>query len=181
MTASGTTKDAQRVLEQDLQSGKENEGVFVFRTLSEVQHIANLLASLCPNPTQAEIGICELMLNAVEHGNLGISGDKKSELKQQDCWHEEIERRLDSPAHGEHCARIAFQRQADKLVFKIEDEGTGFDWHDFLDIDPTRCEHLHGRGIALARTISFDTIEYQGCGNRVTATIKLSGGSACKP
>jgi hypothetical protein len=37
-----------------------------------------------------------------------------------------------------------------------------------------RAAHSHGRGIALAKAISFDTLEYLGRGNcvRVSATIK---------
>lgn len=168
-------------LERALRARQCHEGVFYFRTLAEVQHIANLLASLCPSPMPAEMGLCELMLNAVEHGNLGITGAVKNVLKQQDCWHEEIHRRLDSVPHGKHKAQIAFHRDEGKIIFVIEDQGTGFNWEDFLEMDPARNEHLHGRGIALARSISFDSIEYQGCGNRVIASISLDGVEPCKP
>lgn len=155
-----------------------DQGAFTFRTLEEVHRIASLLAALCPAPHEAEIGICELMVNAVEHGNLGISNSEKHRLKQDDNWLQEIALRLKSAECGAHLARISFLRQKDRVIFCIEDEGQGFEWQHFLDIDPARVELLNGRGIALARSISFDSLEYQGCGNRVVATIFLPGKAA---
>ena len=33
----------------------------------------------------------------------------------------------------------------------------------------------HGRGIAMARSLSFASLEYRGCGNQVVACVALSG------
>ncbi len=158
--------------------GKMEQGSFNFRTLEEVHRIATLLAAICPAPQEAEIGICELMINAIEHGNLGITNSEKHRLKQEDNWLQEIAVRLASRERGEHLAKISFQRCADRMVFCIEDEGQGFEWQHFLEIDPNREEHLNGRGIALARSISFDSVEYESPGNRVIATILLTGTAA---
>ena len=56
----------------------------------------------------------------------------------------------------------------------IKDEGKGFAWQDYLEMDPNRAFDTHGRGIAMARMLSLDSVEYRGSGNEVVATIKLS-------
>ena len=47
----------------------------------------------------------------------------------------------------------------------------GFDWQAYIDFDPRRAFDPNGRGIALARKLSFKRIEYLGCGNRVVVTV----------
>lgn len=53
----------------------------------------------------------------------------------------------------------------------IRDQGDGFDWSNHLDFSPERAFDTHGRGIALARKLSFDSLEYLGNGNTVLASI----------
>ena len=50
---------------------------FGFRTPAQARRVASLLASCFPDPSQVVIGILELMMNAVEHGNLGFSFSEK--------------------------------------------------------------------------------------------------------
>ena len=54
------------------------------------------------------------------------------------------------------------------------EQGKGFDWSKFLSFDPDRAFDPNGRGIAMARTMSFSSLEYQGCGNVVVARIKCA-------
>jgi sigma-B regulation protein RsbU (phosphoserine phosphatase) len=42
-----------------------------------------------------------------------------------------------------------------------------------LNFDPDRAFDTHGRGIAMANKLSFDTIEYRGNGNQVIAVLQL--------
>jgi hypothetical protein len=51
--------------------------VFSFSTLEEAEDLALLLADLSMNPGRTATGYSELLINAVEHGNLGISYAKK--------------------------------------------------------------------------------------------------------
>ena len=59
---------------------------FRFRSLDEAAALAALLSSLCPNPDMAAIGLSELLVNAVEHGNLGITYAEKSTLMSGGNW-----------------------------------------------------------------------------------------------
>ncbi|MBF0294104.1 MAG: response regulator [Magnetococcales bacterium] len=148
-------------------------GRFRFRTLDDVYGLVVLLSRACPDPERCVIGLTELMLNAVEHGNLGLTYEDKSRLQAEEGWYPEVHRRLDLPEYRGRSATVAFERTRGQIVFRIRDEGAGFDWRGFLSIDPARAFHSHGRGIAMANMLSFDHIEYLGRGNEVRATIHL--------
>ena len=144
---------------------------FSFSTLADAHHLAGTLGALCPDPGAAAMGLLELMVNAVEHGNLGITYAEKSKLRRDDQWDAEVTRRLADEVMGKRVARVRFLRVGDEIVFTISDEGAGFDWTGYLDFDAERAFDPNGRGIAMARIASFARIEYQGCGNIVVATI----------
>jgi CheY-like chemotaxis protein len=150
-----------------------SRGEFLLRTLQEAQDVAVLCARLCPEPDVAGIGLSELMVNAIEHGNLGIRYEEKSRLKREDIWEREVERRAALPENWSKRVTVSFQRERTELVFTIRDCGPGFDWKCYLELDPARAFDPNGRGIALARHISFARLEYRGCGNEVEAAVAL--------
>jgi len=144
--------------------------VYSFRTPLEAGQLANMLARLRPDQQQLAMGLLELMLNAVEHGNLALSHADKGALLASGGWTEEIQRRLDAPEWSARQAEVTFLRQGGALQFTIRDQGAGFDWRRFLEMDPARAFDAHGRGIAMARMLSFSSLEYLGSGNTVVAT-----------
>lgn len=147
---------------------------FTVRTLEEARSLAKQLALLCPNPDTAIIGLVELLINAVEHGNLEITYEYKSHLQDTDGWGTEVEKRLSLPENRAKRVTLQMWRSDTEIRFLISDQGKGFDWHPFLDIDTDRLLDTHGRGIAMAKSMSFDRLEYQGNGNRVLAVIYLN-------
>lgn len=142
-----------------------------FRTLEEADYLSTFLANLFPDPDRPLVGISELLINAVEHGNLEINYEQKSELNKKNILSQEIEKRLDDPVLGKRQVSVEFSRHAAQFTLSITDEGNGFDWKNYLEVDASRVLHNHGRGIAMAKMISFDTITYNEKGNRVTCTI----------
>jgi len=64
-------------------------------------------------------------------------------------------------------------RREDSVAVRITDQGEGFDWQDYLHIDPSRAADNHGRGIAQANVISFDELEFNTRGNQLTASARL--------
>ncbi|MBE9610079.1 response regulator [Chitinilyticum piscinae] len=147
-------------------------GEFSFRSLDEARQLTLLLSQTCPEPQRVALGISELLVNAVEHGNLGIRYSDKTRLLQTGRWQEEIENRLRDPLFGERRVRVLVESSADYVSIRIEDEGEGFDWQPYLQFSPERAFDPHGRGISMAKLMSFDELEYQGRGNCVVARVR---------
>ncbi len=147
---------------------------FSIRTVDEASQLASFIARACPNAEMVVMGISELLINAVEHGNLGLSYAEKSSLKRDDCWRPEIDRRAALPSNIEKEVKLQFQRDERSITLRVIDQGNGFDWQSFLEIDPERAFDPNGRGIALARLLSFSTLIYEGGGNTAVATISLA-------
>lgn len=144
---------------------------FSIHTVDEAGKLASFIAQACPEPDTAVIGISELLVNGIEHGNLGLTYAEKARLKREDTWQAEIERRSALPENIDKEVLVSFQRLPDCIHLRVIDQGKGFDWRKFLEIDPQRAFDPNGRGIALARILSFTSIEYEGCGNIAVATI----------
>ena len=149
------------------------EGTFYFRTLEESNNLVTLLANACPQAGNLVMGLSELMVNAVEHGNLGITYDEKSKLNEQGQWFAEVRKRLTLPEYENRYATLEFIRGSDEVRFLIKDQGDGFQWEEFMDVSPERVFDSHGRGIAMAKMLSFKNVEYKGKGNEVLAIINL--------
>ncbi len=147
-------------------------GRFRIRNLRECNLVASQVAHLCPQPHRVVTGISELLINALEHGNLKIGYEEKSSLMRRGMWQIEVERRLNSEAHQGGYIELEFQVADDTVQIRIRDQGQGFDWTPYMDFDPGRAFDPHGRGIAVARLSSFDDLEYVGDGNEVIATVR---------
>lgn len=165
----------ERLHGQGKSSGLSQSADFQFRSLEETAELSTLLAQACPEPDKVVTGISELLVNAVEHGNLGIGYDEKAELKRENRWQDEIAQRLTQPEFADKFAEVSFQHHGDHISITIRDQGKGFKWQNFLEFDPDRAFDCNGRGIAMAKMLSFDELEYTGCGNEAIARIKVNG------
>lgn len=148
------------------------EAVFQFKSIDDAHLIASAAAKFCANPGDVVTGISELLINAVEHGNLGITYDEKSSFKTDDERRSEINRRLKMPAYSNRMVTLKIERNSNGIGFLVTDEGDGFNWEPYLDFDTTRILDNHGRGIAMANKFSFTRLEYQGKGNIVLAYVE---------
>lgn len=165
-----------RSLREQIRSGTQVLGLmktshFNLHTIDEARSLAAFLANACPEPEKVVTGLSELLLNAVEHGNLGITYEEKSALNREGRWLEEIERRLGLPEYRDKLVDVNFSNDGQLIRIRISDQGSGFDWEKYLEIDPARVYDSHGRGIAMARMLSFDNMEYLGAGNEVEVSI----------
>jgi CheY-like chemotaxis protein/anti-sigma regulatory factor (Ser/Thr protein kinase) len=115
------------------------------------------------------LALIEIITNAIEHGNLGLSGQEKIALKNNGDHHywKELSRRQDCSPFMERMVHITAEVDMERAVFVIRDEGGGFD-HERLP-DPTHPANLFlpsGRGILLARTF-LDEVTFLEQGNVV--------------
>ena len=83
------------------------------------------------------IAVTEAVNNAIHHGN-------KS-----------------NPAKN---VSVEIEKTEEQLLFRIEDEGEGFDFNNLPDpTDPKNIEKPHGRGVFLMKNLA-DEVEFEGSG-----------------
>lgn len=155
-----------------------DSGKFRFRTPAEGNTLAVALARACPQSQFLAVGLSEIFTNAVEHGNLGITFDEKARLIADKRLAKEIEARLDAPLGRTRFVEVLFERLPEEIRISVRDEGAGFDWRRYMDLDTSRAFSAHGRGIAMARRLSFDRLEYRDPGNEVLCVVRGSQGNA---
>lgn len=141
------------------------------RTLTEAENTACFLASCFPDPERVVAGLMELLVNAVEHGNLGITYEEKHKLLAQNSWHEEINRLAMLEENRGKYADVVYQKKDEGCLVQITDTGRGFDWKRHWHVSPSRATTSHGRGIARARLMAFDRMAYNEKGNSVTVMV----------
>lgn len=150
-----------------------DKATFTFRTLAEARSLSSVVSEMCPISKNVYLGLCELMVNAIEHGNLGITYEEKSALNEEGIWEQEVSGRLSDPVLGAKEASLEVVKTQEMIKIHIKDQGDGFEWKKYMTFDPERALHSHGRGIAMANGMSFDELVYQGNGNSVIAIVKL--------
>ncbi|MDR1904585.1 MAG: ATP-binding protein [Treponema sp.] len=125
------------------------------------------------NKMHLQLALGELIVNAVEHGNCGITYDEKTigmdkGLSVVDL----VAEKCKDPAIRAKKVDFQWEIRAEKSLFTIHDEGKGFDVKAHLKKVATQdMLSLHGRGIKLASMLSQELI-YNERGNQVTLCIK---------
>ena len=147
------------------------QGIFQYQTLQQCYDLTTLLAKAAPEPRRTVTGLSELMINALEHGHLGLTYEDKSALIEAENWTAEVTRLQDLPENRARWVTVTVTRSATLTRFQIQDQGAGFNWREYQDPKLERLYDNHGRGILLAKWQAFDRLEYQGCGNCVVAEI----------
>ncbi|CAO5676625.1 MAG: hypothetical protein NEHIOOID_00133 [Holosporales bacterium] len=143
---------------------------FSIRRFDECFDAAQIIEFLCPFKTERDIltGVHELLLNAIEHGNLGLKTEDKINLYKTGNIFHHLMKKLNKEQNLMKDVHIfCTHEQIDKKnVFKvsIKDCGPGFNPADINHEHQTR---LHGRGAEIARTLSFDDVVY----NQNTKTV----------
>jgi CheY-like chemotaxis protein/anti-sigma regulatory factor (Ser/Thr protein kinase) len=116
------------------------------------------------------IGIGEMVTNAVEHGNLGITAAEKEEALADGRFAGLLASRLAIPENAAKRVWIESRLADGEFRVTVRDEGTGFDWWALADAEPGAT--LAGRGVLLAR-VHFDEIRWNERGNEVTLVKRI--------
>ncbi|MBE8398762.1 7TM diverse intracellular signaling domain-containing protein [Leptospira borgpetersenii] len=164
-----------------------NEDVFAKFIVSESMHFtlnnylrnADLLSRLLTVNLARFIGtevviairtcIREIIINSIEHGNLAISFDEKTEALDEGRYLELIQGRQKEPFYGRRTVKVSYSLNARRIGFLISDEGEGFDYKKILNLDIKKLNETsltHGRGILMTRSV-FDIVRFNEKGNRV--------------
>jgi two-component system, sensor histidine kinase LadS len=114
------------------------------------------------------IAVREIIVNAIEHGNLNISYDEKNKALEEGKFFELFSLRQQDPSLRNRKVKIEYKIDSSRVQYLIEDEGNGFDYRAlFENANKANIEmRSHGRGILMAKNV-FDSIEYMSRGNQV--------------
>ena len=114
-----------------------------------------------------KIGIEEVITNAVEHGNLGITFEAKSKAIAEGRLVELIAEKGRESDEAGRKIRIISRLTAEMFEISIRDDGRGFDWRNLPAVEPENLLAFNGRGIFLTK-IYFDEVLFNDTGNEVT-------------
>jgi hypothetical protein len=114
----------------------------------------------------------ELLVNAIEHGNCGISYHEKSiYLGHGGCAPDLIQEKCSNPAVALKTVALKYELHPSFARFVISDEGRGFDWRTAIKTLPHKnLLRLHGRGILIASETAR-SLHYNEKGNEVSLDI----------
>lgn len=146
----------------------------------EVDNILKYLHSQkVPFRKVANLALClnELIMNAIEHGNLGISFSRKQFLVEQGGYELHLQKLSTEEKNINKKIRVGVKRYFDEIaghytLIRITDEGEGFDSSQVfknLNFSDDMIRY-HGRGIAMSQLMT-DGIFYNKNGNSVTILI----------
>ncbi len=142
------------------------------RCLAEIYVLSVELAQYFPDPASVQIGIHELLLNALEHGNLEINEQLKMELVREFRWQQEVEHRLQLPQHQDKKVEVELHVDDEKCCITITDQGNGFDWRHYMTGANRSAGSLSGLGLLMVRHAGFDTVEFNEQGNKVRCDVR---------
>ena len=117
---------------------------------------------------QLHTALLEILNNAMEHGNLEIGGDLKSEIMARSFseYFKLIEQRCLSENLGKRRIRMELVVMTGEVRIAVSDEGSGFDSAAALvESRPPAMSALSHRGLYLARHF-LDELGYNDIGNR---------------
>lgn len=113
------------------------------------------------------VALFELIMNAIEHGNCGITYEEKNAYLQD---HGDIlplirQRCSDSNVQRKRVF-ISYTIEPEQSRFVIKDEGAGFDWKEFIGRDDVNLD-LHGHGLRMTKHY-IENLAYNEKGNIAT-------------
>lgn len=149
------------------------EIVLSVRSLADAQLVSAFVSELCPQPARQALGVSEMLLNAIEHGSLEISGEEKAALVRDGKFHGAVAERALDPRFADREVTVWLRRSADHVEIVCEDQGPGFDWKGLESAVSADPDAPCGRGIALSRALAFDSLEFLGRGNVAVARARL--------
>jgi CRP-like cAMP-binding protein len=125
------------------------------------------------NKMHLQLALGELIVNAVEHGNCGITYEEKTlGMENGLSVVELVAERCKDPLIRNKKVEFLWDIHPEESVFVIRDEGKGFDVKAHLKkIAGQDMMSLHGRGIKMASALSTE-LKYNEKGNQVTLILK---------
>jgi len=121
------------------------------------------------------IAMREIIINAIEHGNLNITFEEKSKAMEENRYIDFIAKRQQNDKYKNRVVYIDYSLNAERVCYKVTDSGDGFDYNEVLNKNFETLNNdmiEHGRGIKIATEV-FDEVKYNDVGNSVELIKKI--------
>ncbi len=164
--------DKMKTLEEQIEQQKERWDViesleilrmFQLKKTDSILPLCSLLALYFPDKKQNVIcmGLNEIILNAVTHGNLELASSIKSEKNGNQLFEKLINEREEQAPYKDRIVTVELKRLENSIHIIVTDEGPGFDPNTLQDpAKNPECLLLpYGRGIAMTK-FAFDAVEF---------------------
>ncbi|TGK01903.1 PAS domain S-box protein [Leptospira langatensis] len=112
----------------------------------------------------------EMIINAIEHGNLNISFEEKTRAMTDGSYFRFVQERQKDPYYKSKKVKVEYSLSRDRLGVRITDEGKGFNHARLMknSMEKLNSEGItHGRGLTLTLS-TFDLVKFNSPGNQVT-------------
>lgn len=130
---------------------------------------------------EIKLALYETLANAIEHGNLGITYEMKTQAMEASGGMDElVRRRLAEPVLAARRVHVNAEYLADRVVYRVRDEGQGFRPEALHDRPLGDTTALHGRGIALVRHY-MDEVSWNPEGNEIRMVHRLRPRASGEP
>lgn len=164
---------AKRRIKEKIDSGTlTGATTFSFRSFDEAENVAAELAAHFPDPDLVYEAIYELLINAIEHGNLRIGYALKTNLLKNNSYFEEIKNRLDLPENKDKLVEVSLEKDGSSIKLVIKDHGGAFIEDGFVEFGADALRKPSGRGIYKAKRV-FSSVEYVNNGSEVVCTFLI--------
>lgn len=136
------------------------------------QRITERVALHFGNQELSGIKTClrEVLVNAIEHGNLEVSFEEKSRVIEQQDYMEFLLARQKEARYASRRVFVHYVVNRRAFILRVTDEGAGFDHKAFMARaagDDVLLMLEHGRGLTMTRN-AFDEMVFNEKGNQVT-------------
>jgi CheY-like chemotaxis protein len=128
---------------------------------------------VCPDVSMLKMALGEILLNAIEHGNLCIGMEEKSAAMKRDVYPDLLRERREDPRYAARQVTLHVHMTRERLTYRIIDEGEGFDHKSLFKRDP-HATAGSGLGLFVAKTF-FTRMSFRGRGNEVVLVYDRPG------
>jgi response regulator of citrate/malate metabolism len=138
--------------------------------MSEIMHIISRFNGIDKKTTLTiRLSLYEMLVNAMEHGNLEINYEmKKNLLEEVVDYQRYLQERANEEPFRDRKVHVSYTYDAKSIAFTITDEGKGFDVSKVPNPHASEnLERLNGRGIFISR-VNITQVTYNEKGNSVT-------------
>jgi two-component system cell cycle response regulator len=135
---------------------------YKIKGIEEIYTLAKEISQYFPEKNKAQLVITEILFNSIEHGNLAIGYQEKTELIKNNQLENEYRKRLQENPHK--FITIVVKKNDKQISIKVKDMGAGFNHKKFTLKHSLHDDKPNGRGIGLIK-INADKLFYNRKGN----------------